>query len=39
MVMEVIVVDEKYGKTSKKLKIAIGIMILLIALYMFYLGF
>ena len=31
--------SEKYGKTSTVLKIGMGFVILLIALYMFYLGF
>ena len=31
--------SKKYGKVSTVLKIAIGTMILLIGLYMFYLGF
>ncbi|MDD4189617.1 MAG: cytochrome c biogenesis protein CcdA, partial [Eubacteriales bacterium] len=31
--------SEKYGRASKILKIVMGLLILMIALYMFYLGF
>jgi ABC-type nickel/cobalt efflux system permease component RcnA len=31
--------SQKYGKTSEVLKIVMGVLILLIGFYMFYLGF